>query len=248
MENVELQLSLMDRIELTYEQELAVLLTSATVAMTANITLRGRGAEMPTTFARSLSGILIDLWLDSIRGAETVLPLIGVKSDIPANLLDEYLGNYGRLSSSRIIRTTDNLVLATILDGQRQGQSLASIEADLLLRAPNISALRARAIVATETHAAFQYGSQRLAEASGLVLQKQWNSINDNLTRDFGISGRVSSFNHRIMDGVRIPLKSSFQIPRLGGGVERLLFPGEPSGSAGNVMFCRCLQTYVRRA
>jgi hypothetical protein len=77
---------------------------------------------------------------------------------------------------------------------------------------------------------------------SGIVLDKIWISATDNRTRKLP----QNKFDHYAMNGVRIPKNEYFEVPTLGGS-EKLEFAGDPKGSAGNVINCRCANTLVPR-
>jgi hypothetical protein len=47
------------------------------------------------------------------------------------------------------------------------------------------------------------------------------------------------------MNGVTVPLDEPFAVPTKYGTTENLMFPGDPDGSAANIIGCRCGQVYV---
>jgi len=59
---------------------------------------------------------------------------------------------------------------------------------------------------------------------------KEWVAIQDNRTR----------VSHSIASGQRVDLKEFFVV-----GGERLKYPGDPRGSAGNTINCRCASIYI---
>ena len=133
-----------------------------------------------------------------------------------------------------------------VLGGLAVGQAQESVFASLVNKIPTLASARAALITRTEVHSAGQFASQKVAERSGLTLRKMWHSVNDEHTRTFGLFGRMDQFNHRVMHGLKVALDQPFRVPMLAGGFEPLLFPGHPSGSPGNVINCRCVQTYER--
>ena len=60
---------------------------------------------------------------------------------------------------------------------------------------------------------------------SGFAMQKEWISALDSRTRD----------DHAGSNGQRRPENTAFNV-----GGEKLMYPGDPAGSAGNVINCRC--------
>lgn len=158
--------------------------------------------------------------------------------------IDSFFELHGRRTAAQINNTTERQIEALISGGLRRGEAQQTVMQSVLDRLPEIANLRAMLITGTDIHAATQFASQRAAEATGQLTKKSWHSTPDNRTRDFGISGKISQFNHRVMHGDSVPLTQSFLVPTKFGGVEGLYFPGDPNGSPGNVINCRCVQTY----
>lgn len=97
-------------------------------------------------------------------------------------------------------------------------------------------------IARTETTAAANYSSIVAGTTSGIVLDKIWISATDSRTRKLP----KNKFDHYSMNGVRVPKDEMFEVPTLG-GKEKIEFAGDPKGSAGNVINCRCGNTLVPR-
>ncbi|TDX61938.1 phage Mu protein F like protein [Methylosinus sp. sav-2] len=91
---------------------------------------------------------------------------------------------------------------------------------------------RAIVIARTETHTATQVGSEAAAQATGLALDKEWGATEDARTRPA----------HAEADGQTVDKNADFTV-----GGERLRFPGDPRGSAGNIINCRCVALWVPR-
>jgi SPP1 gp7 family putative phage head morphogenesis protein len=89
-----------------------------------------------------------------------------------------------------------------------------------------IAKRRAETIARTETHTAANVGSDEAATATGLALEKEWMATEDARTRP----------THHEANGQRVDKDMDFIV-----GGERLRFPGDPKGSAGNVINCRCI-------
>lgn len=106
-----------------------------------------------------------------------------------------------------------------------------------ILRTRGLSPYRAETIARTETHNAALYANKEsarnLQRETGVVLMKKWLPAQDERTRE----------SHRAMaDHEAIPLDNQFLV-----GGERLDRPGDPDGSARNVINCRCVLKYVER-
>lgn len=83
-------------------------------------------------------------------------------------------------------------------------------------------------IARTETTAAANNGAIQVGDVSGYVMEKEWISALDERTR-------TSPFDHRQMNGKRVGLNDKFNVSG-----QDLAYPGDPEGSAGNVINCRC--------
>ena len=93
-----------------------------------------------------------------------------------------------------------------------------------------LSRHRARVIARTETHTASQAANSEAAAATGLQLRKEWIAAGGGDTRD----------DHSSADGQTVAMNDPFDV-----GGERLMYPGDPSGSAENVINCRCAVGYI---
>ena len=75
---------------------------------------------------------------------------------------------------------------------------------------------------------------------TGVQATKIWTSRQDDRVRDF----EDGDFSHVEADGQEQPLDQPYQIPKDDGSTEALRFPRDPNGSPGNVINCRCVETY----
>ena len=83
---------------------------------------------------------------------------------------------------------------------------------------------RAKAIARTEAGSTVNYGQQETYKAEG-VQSKEWMAVQDDRTRD----------DHADADGQVVKMDEAFDV-----GGEDLDYPGDPDGSAENVINCRC--------
>ena len=70
------------------------------------------------------------------------------------------------------------------------------------------------------------------AQKLGFKVYKRWVATDDDRTRP----------SHRQADGQEVPFDQPFIV-----GGEKLMYPGDPSGSAGNVINCRCTVVTISR-
>lgn len=159
----------------------------------------------------------------------------------------EYIsGEMIRRRITAIAETTRDQIIRQIDAGQAEGLGVASIAKRIADNLPAISKRRAALIARTETHGAANHGANEAAKATGLRLRKMWISVEDHRTRDFGEGdGVADEYNHRAMNGVTVDMDQPFKVPNRRGGFEMLMQPGDPTGSAGNVINCRCALGHV---
>ncbi len=142
--------------------------------------------------------------------------------------------------------TTRRQIIDAIELGQREGLGVDEIVRRIIDGIPRVSRARAALIARTETHGAANYGAQQSAAATGLELNKEWVSVHDPRTRDFGEGdGNVDMYNHRTMDGQTVGMDELFTMPVLGGGKVLCQRPGDPSLPAGASINCRCTVGYI---
>lgn len=154
-------------------------------------------------------------------------PYISTNSFIQAQLA---------ITRNLLVRLPDdvyNRIFAQISEGQAAGESTEQIadRVDMVLTFtgsewwPN----RARVIASTETHRAWMSGvlaaAQYYEPAGGRGWVKEWVSKEDSDTRPA----------HRRADGQTRTLRDTFTV-----GGESLMYPGDASGYAWNVINCRC--------
>lgn len=126
-----------------------------------------------------------------------------------------------------------NLVFAEIADGVNGGESVPAIaqrvDAVLATTGSERWSNRARVIAVTETTRAYGAGTTAAgleqSRVTGRLLQKRWRTEHDDRVRA----------SHRHVDGMTLPLYQPFPV-----GDDLLMFPGDPLGSADEVVNCRC--------
>ena len=133
------------------------------------------------------------------------------------NYFDKYLLNKAVLP---ITETTKDIILRTLRKAIDEGWGVE--ETIRQLNAPEITRNRAKMIVRTETVRAANYGILLGAETYDYETEKEWLSVHDRRTRH----------SHHVIDGQR-----RNNTERFGNG---LLFPGDPTGTAKEVINCRC--------
>ena len=134
-------------------------------------------------------------------------------------------------------QTTKNILSLTIQRGLTEGLSNREIS-KLILKTGNIrSGTRAMMIAQTETHTAMTYGIDEAVNSTGVEFEREWSTAGDQRVRPW--PGSKSKFNHRLADGQTRKQKEPFDVSG-----EKLMYPGDPTGSGGNIIRCRCIVLY----
>lgn len=142
---------------------------------------------------------------------------------------------------NRLVRVPDevyDLMASEMAKGINLGEALPKLSArvDNVLSTSQSERWPNRAVVVARTesmgarNAGRQDAFRAVAEESGEQLEKLWLATSDNRTRP----------NHRQADGQRVPLEAPFVVGGFG-----LMFPGDPSGPAQEVIQCRCTMLLV---
>lgn len=214
---------------------------------------------LPDTFRDKLTDTLSSVWLYATEKAgQPILDEfrsygfehLETKADEQSlfeRIRDMFIERYGATKVQQIFQTTRNQLMRLILQGQQDGLPIDAIAARLRAAVPELSRLRAHIIARTETHSANRFAQQQTARESRRALNKTWVIVTDSRTRDFGEGdGVIDEFNHRAMSGVTVPLDQPYFVPTKYGTREPLMFPGDPNGSAGSIINCRCAEFYRR--
>lgn len=126
--------------------------------------------------------------------------------------------------------TTRQDIVDIIANGFAEGLGVPEIARDVARTVPGLTRLRAERIARTETHSAANSGAVQAARRTGLRLRKEWAAEDGPRTRP----------THREADGQIVGMDEPFLV-----GDSRLMFPGDPNGSAEEVIHCRCATAFI---
>lgn len=172
--------------------------------------------------------------LTRAAGGKSFSNFVEIKAESD-ELVDEHrlvqiITSYARKNATRkswdIANTTKIKLGRIVAAGIRDELGPAAIASRIRDKFASMSDARSRVIARTETHAAMQYGSLEAAASSDVVESKTWLSAADDRVRD----------DHLAMNGQTAKLDQSFDGP-----AEGMMFPGDPSGPADQVINCRCV-------
>ena len=146
--------------------------------------------------------------------------------------LPMYLRTYGITRIQQVHKTYLEDVFALFNKRLLDGKTLKETTAEVfkIMRSPRFYKWQAERIARTETTAAANYAATQASDVSGFIMEKVWISALDKRTRD----------PHASSNGQRVPQSSTFSV-----GGDNLKYPGDPVGSAGNVINCRCTVAVV---
>lgn len=190
---------------------------------------------------------LANAWLESMKaGRENALSFMGKKDiqsinevTITNELFNTWIETNG-LEKSILINDTTKKELVKKLkqilkDSEEEATETGSQElAKKLINGSKevfdeLAKSRALMIARTETGTSVNIGQVATYKATG-VEKKEWVSTYDDRTRE----------SHIEMMGKVVSIDETFEVENSEGGVDNMLFPLDPNGSAGNVINCRC--------
>lgn len=150
-----------------------------------------------------------------------------------AGIIGFWLGEETAVAAGVTALTTRSDIVDAIRKSTIEGETSAQI-AKKILKVKGLSAFRAEVIARTETHNAAMFANKesgkRLIRETDVELLKIWVPVQDSRTRE--VHSNMVNHSPIIMD-------SLFTVGR-----DRMDRPGDPRGSAGNVINCRCTLAY----
>lgn len=126
---------------------------------------------------------------------------------------------------------TKKLIARQISRAQHDGMSYGETAAKIREKVPELSKMRAARIARTEVHTSSVLSIDKSVESTRLKFEREWLTVKDERTR----------FSHLRADGQRRGQNEPFDV-----GGQKLMYPGDPKGSAGNIINCRCVLLYHR--
>lgn len=143
--------------------------------------------------------------------------------------VNDFIRVYALDRATSISGTTIDQLRSIISAGTLEGLANREIASNITERIPTIANYRSNTIARTETHTASGYASEMAATETGLNLKKEWVSFIDDRTRE----------THAEADGQVVNRDEDFTV-----NGEQLAYAGDPSGSAENIINCRCTVLY----
>ena len=170
----------------------------------------------------------------SLQGAESLAGEVGIELtfDLDSPIAVDYVKRK-KTKIVRVVGTAKRRVERTIKNGIENDLSMNEIIDQVKITYNSITS-HAATVARTEIFGALNFGrSTQMKDSS--YKKKTWFTANDERVR-----GNDSSdeFDHTVMHGVSINMKDNWIV-----GGEELQYPGDDSGSAGNIINDRCIET-----
>lgn len=163
----------------------------------------------------------------STAGVTRVNNAFGVSFDLEAPFVQDFIRARANQLAGQVTDTTYRSIQQALADGVAQGASIDDLAASVQDVFDVASRNRALTIARTEVISASN-GSASLAAAqlpADVAAGQEFIATRDERTRD----------DHSEADGQIVAMGQPFDV-----GGESLLYPGDPAGSAENVINCRC--------
>jgi hypothetical protein len=141
-----------------------------------------------------------------------------------------------RESNRKVVDVTEatrRMIRRTIYSEQDAGGSYDTIADAITEKAKEINKSRAIRIARTETHVASTMSVQEAVRSTRMRFEREWVAVMDDRTRPYPGDKDVK-WDHRKANGQRRAMDQPFDVSG-----EHLMVPGDPKGSAGNIIQCR---------
>lgn len=157
--------------------------------------------------------------------------------------IKEFFAKYGVERIALVQQTYFNDIVKLLETRLERGFTMveASKEVHKIVNSPKFYRWQAQRIARTESTAAANFGATQSGEVSGFVMQKEWISARSPRTR----RTPPNEYDHLHMNGKRVGLNEDFTLRSSRGSVDKLSYPGDPKGAAGDVINCRCTVAVV---
>lgn len=166
------------------------------------------------------------------QGLAKISDHFGVGFDVASPFAQDFIMARANKLAGQVNDTTYAAIQAVLRDGVAQGWDLGKISDGISHVFEVASDSRAMTIARTEVVSAYN-GSASLGAAQlppDVVAGQEWVATQDARTRD----------DHAAADGQVVAIGDSFDV-----GGEQLAYPGDPNGSADEIVNCRCTVAFL---
>jgi len=167
---------------------------------------------------------------DVIKEVKLAIPL---EAKTPKDEFWRTMNSWNRVQAgakiTKIQKTTRENIQRAIRKGIAEGESHRQIAKRIRNTGKITNGIRARTIAITETHTAAVKSVDAAIASTRIEMEREWVATLDERVRD----------SHADADGQRTTQDGEFVV-----NGEGLKYPGDPSGSAENIINCRCVVIY----
>ena len=168
-----------------------------------------------------LGRVLSSVWEDSFNaGAEHCKDVFGITA-IQQPQLTDYMRQQGLKRVREITDVTRDKLANSLADGIAAGEGSQQLIKRIQEHMPDVQAERALTIATTEAHTSIMAGNMAQMKYGG-IRTKTWVTAGDEVTRP----------SHADVNGDTVEIDKPFK--------NGLMFPGDPAGSPGEIINCRC--------
>jgi uncharacterized protein with gpF-like domain len=152
--------------------------------------------------------------------------------DVESQYAQSYIDGRANQLAGQVTETTYKGVKTAMAEGVGQGEGIPDLAERIKGVFETASDLRSRTIARTEVISGYNGSVNLVASQLGpdIVSGKEWLSAHDSRTRE----------DHATADGQVVGINDAFDV-----GGEALEYPGDPAGSAGQTVNCRCSQVLL---
>jgi SPP1 gp7 family putative phage head morphogenesis protein len=136
----------------------------------------------------------------------------------------DWIEEFGLEKAKEINDTTIGDLRKSLSDGLANGESTLELQDRMDSEFDGLRDYRTERIARTESIASLNFGASATYKSSG-IQKKEWLAVQDDRTR----------LEHDDADGQVVGIDEPFVV-----GGEELMYPGDPTGSAENIINCRC--------
>lgn len=160
--------------------------------------------------------------------------VIGRKSplDEAVTNISNWIETYAAAKVTQVSEHTKEIIRKVISKGLLDGKSNQEIAKDIKDTGKITTAFRAKRISQTEVHTAANTSIHETIGAFNLKSRKEWIDAGDHRVRDIHNGSKIDDVEY----------DEDFTV-----GGEQLSYPGDPKGSAKNIVHCRCQALYHTR-
>ncbi len=191
--------------------------------------LKGKKFKFPKSWDEALAKLLKTYLLAFMQQAgDAQAAEFGISFDLQRPGIQRWLAAKVMTSAVQVNTTTKKDILKQLQEAEANGEGINDMSKRIENLFEETYKNRARTVARTEVNAANNKAGIEAAKQAGMRT-KEWLTAEDERVREW----------HAEADGQTVPIAQPFIV-----GGEEMMFPGDSSASAENVVNCRCTMIY----